>query len=70
MLFRKSPIHSPRPAPQPHTHTLTSASWPWHSPVLEHIIFTRPRAFHPIDGLLGYTLLPMQLETHAMGGTG
>ena len=31
----------------------TSASWSWHSPVLGHIIFTKPRASPPIDGQLG-----------------
>jgi hypothetical protein len=28
----------------------TPASWPWHSPVLGHMIFARPRASPPIDG--------------------
>jgi hypothetical protein len=42
-------------------------SWPWHSPVLGHMIFTRPRASPPIDGLLGQTLLHMQLETQLWG---
>jgi hypothetical protein len=28
----------------------TPASWPWHSPVLGHMIFERPRASPPIDG--------------------
>ena len=55
----------PCPAPQP----TTSASWPWHSPVLGHIIFARPRASPPIDGRLGHPLLHMQLETQALGGT-
>jgi hypothetical protein len=27
----------------------TLASWPWHSPVLGHIIFARPRASPPSD---------------------
>jgi hypothetical protein len=35
----------------------TSASWSWHSPVLGHIIFTRPKASPPIDGWLGHLLL-------------
>jgi hypothetical protein len=39
----------------------TPASWPWHSPVLGHMIFPRPRASPPIDGRLGYLLLHMQL---------
>jgi hypothetical protein len=28
----------------------TPASWPWHSPVLGHIIFARSRASLPNDG--------------------
>ena len=28
----------------------TSASWPWHSPVLGHMIFAIPRASPSIDG--------------------
>ena len=39
----------------------------WHSPVLGHIIFARPRASPPIDGCLGHPLLHMQLETQALG---
>jgi hypothetical protein len=38
MLSRKSPIPSPALLPKPPT-----PSWPWHSPVLGHIIFERPR---------------------------
>ena len=43
----------------------TPASWPWHSPVLGHMIFTKPRASPPIDG---HPLLHMQLETQLLGG--
>ena len=32
-----------------------------------HMTFTRPRASLPIDGLLGYPLLHMQLETPLWG---
>jgi hypothetical protein len=39
-------------------------------PILEHIIFTRPRASPPIEGQLGHPLLHMQLETQALGGGG
>jgi hypothetical protein len=39
----------------------------WHSTVLGHIIFTRPRASPPIDGRLGHSLLHMQLETWTLG---
>jgi hypothetical protein len=46
----------------------TPASWPWHSPVLGHIIFAIPRASPPIDGRLGHLLLHMQLETQLLGG--
>jgi hypothetical protein len=45
----------------------TPTSWPWHSPILEHRIFARPRASPPIDGWLGHPLLHMQLETWALG---
>jgi hypothetical protein len=45
----------------------TPTSWPWRSPVLEHIIFERPRASPPNDDLLGHLLLHMQLETRAQG---
>jgi hypothetical protein len=48
----------------------TRASWPWHSPVLGHMIFTRPRASPPIDGRLGHPLLHIQLETHLWGVLG
>jgi hypothetical protein len=59
-----SPIPSPNPLlPNPPT----PASWPWHSPVLRHMIFARPRAFPPSDGQLGHLLLHMQLETRALG---
>jgi hypothetical protein len=39
---------------------------PWHSPILGHIIFARPRASPPIDGQLGHPLLHMQLKTWAL----
>jgi hypothetical protein len=40
----------------------TPASWPWHSPILGHRIFTRARASPPND-----SQLHMQLETWALG---
>jgi hypothetical protein len=46
------------PAPKP-TH---SPSWPWHSPILGHRTFTRPRASPLIDDRLSHPLLHMQLE--------
>jgi hypothetical protein len=57
--YLKSPLYPP-PALLPNPPTL--ASWAWHSPVLEHMIFARPRA-SPIDGRVGHPLLHMQLET-------
>jgi hypothetical protein len=46
----------------------TPTSWPWHSPVLGHIIFARPRASPSSDGRLGHPLLYMQLERQLGGG--
>jgi hypothetical protein len=62
--YPKSPLYPP---PTLLPNPLTPASWPWHSPVLEHMIFPRPRASHPIDGQLGHPLLHMQLETQLLG---
>jgi hypothetical protein len=64
--YPESPLYPP-PALLPNPPT--PASWPWNSPVLGHIIFTRPRVSPPIDGLLGHPLLHMQLETQALGDT-
>jgi hypothetical protein len=36
----------------------TPASWPWHSPVLGHMIFARPKTSPPIDGHFVILLLP------------
>ena len=59
-----NPLYTlPALIPNPHT----PASWPWHSPVLGHMIFSRPRASPPMDGQLGHFLLHMQLETRALG---
>ena len=63
MLSRRSSY--PLPALLPNQPT--PASWPWHSPVLGHIIFARPRDSPPSDGRLGHLLLHMQLETRAQG---
>jgi hypothetical protein len=62
--YPKSPLYPP-PALLPYPPT--PASWPWHSPVLGHMIFPRPRASPPIDGKLGHPLLHMQLETQFCG---
>jgi hypothetical protein len=59
MLSPKFPIPSLLP---PLPNIPTPASWPWLSPVLGHMISTRPRASPPIDGQLGHPLLHMQLE--------
>jgi hypothetical protein len=53
------------PSPALLPNSPTPASWPWHSPVLGHMIFTKPRASPPIDG---HPLLHMQLETQLLGG--
>ena len=42
--------------------TNTPTSWPWHSPTLDHRVFTGPRASPLIDDQLGHPLLHMQLE--------
>jgi hypothetical protein len=60
MLSPKPPLSL---VPNPHI----PASWPWHSPVLGHIIFTIPRVSPPIDGRLGHLLIHMQLETQLWG---
>jgi hypothetical protein len=65
MLSPKPPIPSPSPALLPNPPT--PASWLWHSPVLGHMIFARPRASPPIDGRLRHPLLHMQLETQLWG---
>ena len=60
----KSPLYPPSALlPIPPTPT----SCPWHSPVLGHMIFARPRASPPIDSCLGHPLLHMQLETQFWG---
>jgi hypothetical protein len=62
MLSSKSPIPSPDLLPNPPTPN----SWPWHSPVLGHIFFARPRDFPSNDGHLGH-LLYMHIEARALG---
>jgi hypothetical protein len=63
MLSPNPPIPSCSMLPNP----LTPASWPWHPPVLGHVIFTIPRASPPIDGWLGHPLLHMQPKTQFWG---
>ena len=65
--YPESPLYPP-PALLPKPPT--PLSWPWHSPVLGHIIFARPRASPSIDGRLGHLLLHMQLETQLWVGGG
>jgi hypothetical protein len=57
--LQKFHIQHPQLLPNPPT----PASWLWHSPILGHRTFTRPRASPPIDGRLGHSMLHMQLET-------
>jgi hypothetical protein len=62
--YPESPLyHPPLLLPNPSTN----ASWPWHSPVLGHMIFAGPRASPLIDSQLGHPLLHMQLETQFWG---
>jgi hypothetical protein len=61
--YPKSPLYPFPLLPYPPLPT----SWPWHSPVLGHIKFARPRGHLPNDGRLGHLLLHMQLETGALG---
>ena len=62
--YPKSPLYPPSALlPYPPTPT----SLPWHSPVLAHIKFARPRASLPSDDRLGHLLLHIQLETRALG---
>jgi hypothetical protein len=56
----KAPIPS---SPALLSNPPTPTSWPWHYPVLGHIMFTLPRAYPPTDGQLSHPLLHMQLET-------
>ena len=62
--FPKSPLYPP---PALLLNPLTPSSWPWHTPVVGHIIFARPRAYPPNDGRLDHLLLHMHLETWALG---
>jgi len=59
--FLVSPPKIPYPLPL-FTNLPTPAFWSWHSPRLGRTAFTGPRAFPPIDDLLGHPLLHMQLE--------
>ena len=61
VLPSENPLYPPHlpPAPNPPI----PASWLWHSPILWHRTFTRPRASPLIDGQLVHPLLHMQLET-------
>jgi hypothetical protein len=54
--YPQSPLYTP---PTLLSNPPTPASWSWHYPV-DSMIFARPRASPPIDGLLGHLLLHMQ----------
>jgi hypothetical protein len=45
--YPQSPLYPP---PTLLPNTPTPASWPWHSPVMGHMIFARTSSFPPIDG--------------------
>jgi hypothetical protein len=62
--YPESPLYPP---PTLLANPPTPASWSWHSPVLEHIIFARPRSSPPSDRWVGHLLLNMQLEKGAPG---
>ena len=59
--YPESPLYTPSTLlPNPPT----PSSWPWHSPVLGHMIFTRPKASPPIDGQLGHQQFLIFLIVH------
>jgi hypothetical protein len=58
--YPESPLYAP-------SNLVPNPPRPWYSPVLGHIIFSRPRASSPNDGQLSPLLLHMQLETRALG---
>jgi hypothetical protein len=62
--YRQNPLY-PHPSLIPNPPT--PDSWPWHSSVWGHMIFTTPRASPPIYGQLSHPLLHMQLETQLWG---
>ena len=66
-FLSESPLH---PLPALFHNPPIPTSWPWHSPVLGHIIFARQRASPPTDSQLSHPLLHMQLEIQTLGGTG
>jgi hypothetical protein len=63
-MYYQSPLY---PTPTLIPNSPTPASWPWHSPIMGHMIFARPRASPLIDGRLGHPLLHIQLETQLWG---
>jgi hypothetical protein len=63
VLSRNFPKPSHTLLPNTPIHT----SWPWHSPVLGHMIFAKQRASHPNDSQIDHLLLHKQLETGAQG---
>ena len=65
--FKCYPEHPLYPSPALLPNPPTPTSWPWHSPLLGHMIFPRQRASHTIDSWLGHPLLHMQLKTEFYG---
>jgi hypothetical protein len=65
--YPKSSLYPP-PALLPSPPTPTS--WPWHSPVLGHIKFARPRGLSSQWWPTSHLLLLMQLEIRALGWGG
>jgi hypothetical protein len=62
--YPQSPLYPPHALPP---KPPIPASWPWHSPILGHIIFAIPWASPPIGGQLGHPLLHLQLEKQFWG---
>jgi hypothetical protein len=62
--IQNSPLYPP-PTLLPYSPTPTS--WPWHSPVLRHKSLQDQGSSLPNDGRVGHLLLPMHLETRALG---
>jgi hypothetical protein len=65
--FKCYPKSSLYPSPTLLPYPPTPTSWPWHSSVMGHIKFARPRGSLPSDGQLGHLLLHMQLDIRALG---
>jgi hypothetical protein len=62
-MLSQNPLYPPLPLLP---YLLTPNSWHWHTPVLGHIKFARPKASLPNDGQLGHLLLHVQLKNQAL----